>query len=87
MFSRTDWLEFDEVRRKYKRKRNILTDGVHILVKEMPSRIHSRISATLQSILSTSICHQLLPQDGRGEHYKVVSCGDGSTQSFCLFVD
>ena len=86
LFSKMEWLQFEEVRRKYKHNRTILTDGVHILVKEMPSPIHSRISVTLQSILSKSICRHLLPQDGREEYEKVVSCGDGSKQSFCLFI-
>jgi hypothetical protein len=85
LFSKTDWARFEEVRQKYKHNRTILIDGVHVLVKEMPSPIHSRISVTLQSILSKSICRQLLPLDGREEYDKVVACGDGSKQSFCLF--
>jgi hypothetical protein len=80
LFTKADWHKFDEVRRKYKHNRKVLTDQLHILVKEMPSKMHSRCSSTLQSILSEAICRQVLPQDGRQEFEKIVPCGDGSKQ-------
>jgi hypothetical protein len=80
LFTKADWSKFEEVRRKYKDNRKILTDQIHILVKEMPSKMHSRCSSTLQSILSEVICQQILPLDGRKEFEKIVPCGDGGKQ-------
>jgi len=74
LFTKGDWPQFEEVRTKYKYNRKILTDQVHILVKEMPSKMRSRYSS---SISSEAICHQILPLDGRKEFEKIVPCGNG----------
>jgi hypothetical protein len=86
LLSKGDWTVFENFRSKYKHNRKILVDGTFIVVKELPSLIHSRSSAMLQSILSRSLCKQLLMQDGKEDYEKLVPCGDGSKQSFCSFL-